>query len=110
MDINKDYPYIQKQLAEELGVRPYDVQLIIWKYGLKKDKKYSILVETSQSGKVYMYTKYALEFLKEILEINQEGISPLRPVATGMNVREGMPFSFICNKYVEGDVILLANK
>lgn len=39
-----------------------------------------------------------------------EGISPLRPVATGMNVREGMPFSFICNKYVEGDVILLANK
>lgn len=70
MDINKDYPYIQKQLAEELGVRPYDVQLIIWKYGLKKDKKYSILVETSQSGKVYKYTKYALEQIKEILEKN----------------------------------------
>lgn len=70
LDINKDYPYIQKQLAEELGVRPYDVQLIIWKYGLKKDKKYSILVETSQSGKVYKYTKYALEQIKEILEKN----------------------------------------
>jgi hypothetical protein len=110
LDLNKDYPYIQKQLAEELGIRPYDVHVLIWKYGLKNDKKYSISVETSQSAKVYKYTKYALEFLKEILENNQEGISPLRPVATGMNVREGMPFSFICNKYVEGDVILLANK
>lgn len=39
-----------------------------------------------------------------------EGISPLRPVVTGMNVREGMPFSFICNKYVEGNVMLLASK
>jgi hypothetical protein len=27
-----------------------------------------------------------------------------------MNVREGMPFSFICNKYVEGNVMLLASK
>lgn len=51
-----------------------------------------------------------MRYYSNIIVITDGGISPLRPVATGMNVREGMPFSFICNKYVEGDVILLANK
>ena len=81
LDLNKDYPYIQKQLAEELGIRPYDVQLLIWKYGLKNDKKYSISVETSQSAKVYKYTKYAYEFLKEILENNIDNKSFLKQLS-----------------------------
>ena len=81
LDLNKDYPYIRKQLAEELGIRPYDVQLLIWKYGLKNDKKYSISVETSQSGKVYKYTKYAYEFLKEVLENNIDNKSFLKQLS-----------------------------
>ena len=81
LDLNKDYPYIQKQLAEELGIRPYDVQLLIWKYGLKNDKKYSISVETSQSAKVYKYTKYAYEFLKEVLENNIDNKSFLKQLS-----------------------------
>lgn len=81
LDLNKDYPYIQKQLAEELGIRPHDVHVLIWKYGLKKDKKYSISVETSQSAKVYKYTKYAYEFLKEVLENNIDNKSFLKQLS-----------------------------
>lgn len=71
LELNKDYPYIQKQLAEKLGVRPYDVQVLVWKYKLKSDKKYCISVETSKSGRVFKFTKYALDFLREILEKNK---------------------------------------
>lgn len=67
LDPNKDYPYLQKFLAEELELRPYDVQILIWKYNLKGDRKYHIEVETSKSGVVHKYSKYALEYLKDIL-------------------------------------------
>lgn len=81
LDLNKDYPYIQKQLAEELGIRPHDVHVLIWKYGLKKDKKYSISIQTSKSTRVYKYTKYALEFLKEKLEENKDNKSFLKQLS-----------------------------
>jgi len=45
MDPNKDYPYIQKHLAKKLGIRPYDTQILIWKYKLKEDRKYHIEIE-----------------------------------------------------------------
>ena len=67
MDPNKDYPYLQKYLAEELGLRPYDVQILIWKYKIKDDKKYHIEIEASKSSKVHKYSKYALKYLREIL-------------------------------------------
>jgi len=50
----------------------------IW---LKNDKKYSISVETSQSAKVYKYTKYAYEFLKEVLENNIDNKSFLKQLS-----------------------------
>ncbi len=81
LDLNKDYPYIQKQLAEELGIRPHDVHVLIWKYGIKKDKKYSISIQTSKSTRVYKYTKYALEFLKEKLEENKDNKSFLKQLS-----------------------------
>jgi len=81
LDLNKDYPYIQKQLAEELGIRPHDVHVLIWKYGLKKDRKYSISIQTSKSTRVYKYTKYALEFLKEKLEENKDNKSFLKQLS-----------------------------
>ena len=67
LDLNKDYPFLQKQLAEQLGLRPYEVQVLIWKYKIKDDKKYHIEIETSKSGKVHKYSRYALEQLKSIL-------------------------------------------
>lgn len=71
LDLNKDYPYNQKQLAEKLGIRPYDVKVLIWKYNLKEDKKYSISMQTSKSTNLYKYTEYTLEFLKEKLKGNK---------------------------------------
>ncbi|MCD6317871.1 putative DNA binding domain-containing protein [Candidatus Aerophobetes bacterium] len=67
LDPNKDYPFLQKHLAGQLGLRPYDVQILIWKYKIKGDRKYHIEIETSKSGKVHKYSKYALERLKSIL-------------------------------------------
>ena len=67
LDLNKDYPFLQKQLAEQLGLRPYEVQVLIWKYKIKDDRKYHIEIETSKSGKVHKYSRYALEQLKSIL-------------------------------------------
>jgi len=65
LDPDRDYPYLQKHLAEELGLRPYDVQVLIWKYKLKEDRKYHIEIQTSKSGKVHKYSRYALEFLNK---------------------------------------------
>lgn len=67
LDPNKDYPFLQKHLAEQLGLSPYEVQVLIWKYKIKDGKKYHIGIETSKSGKVHKYSKYALEQLKSIL-------------------------------------------
>ncbi len=67
LDPNKDYPYLQKRLAEELGIRPYDVQILIWKLKLKGNKKYHVEIETGTSSKVHKYSKYTLQLLKNIL-------------------------------------------
>ncbi|MDL1971311.1 MAG: putative DNA binding domain-containing protein [Candidatus Desulfofervidaceae bacterium] len=68
LDPNKDYPYLQKHLAEHLELRPYDVQVLIWKYNIKGDRRYHIEVETSKSGKVHKYSRYALDRLKNVLK------------------------------------------
>ncbi len=67
LDPNKDYPYLQKHLAEQLGLRPYDVQVLIWKYKIKGNRRYHIKIETSKSGVVHKYSKYALKQLRSIL-------------------------------------------
>ena len=65
LDPNRDYPFIQKQLAEELDIKPFDVQVLIWKYGLKGDKKYHIPITTSKSGTVHKFSREALSYLRE---------------------------------------------
>jgi len=67
LDPNKDYPYFQKHIANELEIRPYDVQILIWKYKIKGDRRYHLEIKTSKSGKVHKYSKYALAYLRDIL-------------------------------------------
>ena len=67
LDPDKDYPYLQKHLAEKLQLRPYDIQILIWRYKIKNEKKYHIEIKTSNTGKVHKYSKYALIKLREIL-------------------------------------------
>lgn len=69
LDPNKDYPFLVKHLAQELQIRPYDVQLLIWKLNLKNNKKYSIEVQTSATGRVFKYSRFALKKLREVLMV-----------------------------------------
>lgn len=67
LDPNKDYPFIQKTLAEKLKIKPYYVQVLIWKYKLKGNKKYHLEIQTSQHGSVHKFSKQTLSYLKEKL-------------------------------------------
>ncbi len=68
LDPNKDYPYLLKDLANELGIRRYDVQVLIWKFELKGNKKYHLEIQTGSRTKVHKYSKYALSFLRDKLD------------------------------------------
>lgn len=81
LDPNKDYPFLQKHLAEQLQLRPYDVQVLIWKYRIKENKKYHIEIETSKSGKVHKYSKYALDYLRTILNKQRDIYSFLKQLS-----------------------------
>ena len=65
LDPNKDYPFLAKHLADELQIRRYDAQLMIWKLGLKNSKRYAIEVSTGASTKIYKYSRYALTAIRD---------------------------------------------
>lgn len=81
MEINSDYPYIQKQLAEELGLKPYEVHVLIWKYNIKNDKKFCISVVTSKSGKVFKFSKLALDYLRRLLQENKDNKDYIKQIS-----------------------------
>jgi len=66
LDPNKDYPFLAKHIADEIQIRSYDVQILIWKLGLKNSKRYSIEVEIGSSS-IYKYSKYAVTEIKNDL-------------------------------------------
>lgn len=68
LDPDIKYPYLQKELAEELSIKPYDVQALVWELKLKGQKKYHIEVQTSKSGAVHKFSELALDYLKENLK------------------------------------------
>ena len=72
LDPNRDYPYRQKTMAEELKqdfpfIRPYDVQVLVWFLNLKGNKKYHLEFDTSEKTKTHKFSKYALKKLKDFL-------------------------------------------
>lgn len=78
LDPDREYPFIQKQIAEELNTKPFYVQALIWKYGLKGVKKYHIPITTSKSGTVHKFSREALSYLREIfLQYKTENIAAL---------------------------------
>lgn len=72
---DKGYPYIQKDLAEKLGIGTYDLQALIFYYKMKEAKRYSIGVTTSRSGgQSFKFSEFALEFLQtKLAELNANG-------------------------------------
>lgn len=65
LDPDKDYPYIQKDLAEKLGITSYDLYALVFYYKMKEAKRYSIGVTTSRSGRQsFKFSKLSLQFLE----------------------------------------------
>jgi hypothetical protein len=68
LEPDTEYPYIQKILAEKLGITTQDLYALIWHYKMKESKKYHIEVTTSKSNKVHKFSEFALKFLESKLE------------------------------------------
>jgi len=65
LDPDKDYPYIQKVLAEKLGITSQDLYALVFYYKLKEAKRYSIGVTTSRSGgQSFKFSEFSLQFLE----------------------------------------------
>ena len=65
---DETHPYIQKQLAEKLGISTQDLYALIWYYKMKEARKYHLEITVSRSGKSHKFSEFALQFLKEKLK------------------------------------------
>lgn len=68
IDPDKAYPYIQKVLAEKLGIPTQVLYALIWYFKMKEAKKYHIEVTTSKRGSVHKFSEFAFNFLVEKLK------------------------------------------
>ncbi len=73
-DIEPDiqYPYLQKDLAEKLGLQKQYLYALIWHYKMKGVKRYHMEVSTSISSKVHKFSDIALQFLAEQINDNKD--------------------------------------
>ena len=62
------HPYIQKQMAELLGIGTQDLYALIWYYKMKESKIYHLEITTSKKSKTHKFSEHALRFLKEKLQ------------------------------------------
>lgn len=68
LDPDKGYPYIQKDLAEKLGITTQDLYALVFYYKMKEAKRYSIGVTISRTGgQSFKFSDFALQFLEEKL-------------------------------------------
>lgn len=81
MDPNKDYPFLSSHLAQELQIRPYDAQVLIWKLDLKKSMKFCLEVQTSKQGQIFKYSKQALTEMKNYLAAQKDTQSSLKKLS-----------------------------
>ena len=75
-DVEPDiqYPYLQKQLAEKLGVTPNTIYALIWYFKMKGKKKYHMEVSTTSSGKTkaHKFSDIALQYLAEKMNSHKD--------------------------------------
>ncbi|QWR78618.1 hypothetical protein [Candidatus Magnetomonas plexicatena] len=89
LDPNKGYPYIQGQLADKLGIKPYHVRVLVWKYKLKGDSQFHTAIVTSRSGSVHKFSEKAFDSLSDILrEHNDDLNSFIDNISKEYNKRE----------------------
>lgn len=68
-----NYPYLAKELAEILGLRPYDVQALVWKLGIKEDQRYCAKVRFGKKAATLKYSERALRRLKDVISEASNG-------------------------------------
>jgi hypothetical protein len=89
LDPDTGYPYIQKTLAEKLGISTQDLYALIYYYKMKEAKKYSISVTVSRTGSPnYKFSDFALLFLEGKLgelKDNKEEFEKIRAVFNTRN-------------------------
>ncbi|MFP4460475.1 MAG: hypothetical protein ACLFSQ_12920, partial [Candidatus Zixiibacteriota bacterium] len=68
LDPNEGFPYFAKNLAQELSIRPYDVRILMWKFDIKKEEKFTLEIKTSTQNSTWKYSKIALSFLRNKLD------------------------------------------
>ena len=66
------HPYIQKQMAEKLEISTQDLYALIWYFKMKESKKYHLEITVSKSSKTHKFSNFALEFLREKLNEQEE--------------------------------------
>ena len=84
---DETHPYIQKQLAEKLGISTQDLYALIWYYRMKEAKKYHLEITTSKSGKVHKFSDFALQFLEAKLKELQENPDDYATIRTAYRNR-----------------------
>lgn len=62
------HPYIQKQMAEKLGISAQDLYALIWYYKMKESNVYHLEITTSNKTKTHKFSDYALRFLRGKLQ------------------------------------------
>lgn len=65
---DETHPYIQKRLAEKLGISNQDLYALVWYYKMKEAKKYHLEITVSKNGKTHKFSEFALQFLREKLK------------------------------------------
>lgn len=89
---DETHPYIQKQLAEKLGICRQDLYALIWYYRMKEAKKYHLEITTSKSGSVHKFSDFALQFLQgklRELQDNPEEFDAIRTAYKNRNKNGG---------------------
>ncbi|MBR4462667.1 MAG: ATP-binding protein [Erysipelotrichaceae bacterium] len=70
---DETHPFIQKQLAEQLGISSQDVYALVHHYKMKGNKKFHLEITTSKASKTHKFSNYALAFLREkVRELNSD--------------------------------------
>lgn len=85
------HPYIQKQMAEKLGISTQDLYALIWYYKMKESKKYHLEITVSKNGKTQKFSEFALEFLRSKLkefENNEDEFDRIRAAYKNRNKQE----------------------
>ena len=68
------YPYLQKNLKEKLGLVKNETAALIWYFRIKEDKRYHLEVSLSGSNKLHKYSDIALQFLAD--KLNEHKLVP----------------------------------